>query len=73
MNVSARLFDVLYAKSDIGHPICMECTSGTHIRSSSKRSVEEKLQAEKEYQAIKAKEALAIQSLRDMEKERARS
>ncbi|KAF8476078.1 autophagy protein Apg6-domain-containing protein [Kalaharituber pfeilii] len=26
MKISARLFDVLSAKSDIDHPICMECT-----------------------------------------------
>ena len=92
MKVSARLFDVLSAKSDIDHPICMECTDllveglGKRLTNATRErdayseflkkvsgeipTKEEKLQAEKEYQAIKAKEALAIQSLRDMEKER---
>lgn len=90
MKVSEKLFDVLSSKSDIDHPICMECTE-LLVDGLSKRltnvtrerdayvdflkkvnaeipTQEEKLQAEKEYQAIKAEEALAIQSLRDTER-----
>ncbi|RPB19849.1 APG6-domain-containing protein [Terfezia boudieri ATCC MYA-4762] len=92
MEVSAKLFGVLSSKSDIDHPVCMECTE-LLVDGLSKRlanvtkerdayveflrkvnaeipTQEEKLQAEKEYQAIKAEEALAIQSLRDIEQEK---
>ncbi|KAF8424684.1 autophagy protein Apg6-domain-containing protein [Tirmania nivea] len=92
MKVSAKLFDVLSSKSDIDHPVCMECTEllvdglskrlanvtrerDTYVEFLKKVNAEvptreEKLQAEKEYQAIKAEEALAIQSLRDIELEK---
>jgi len=93
VKVSAKLFDVLSSRSDIDHPICMECTE-LLVDGLSKRlanvtrerdayveflkkvnaeipTQEERLQVEKEYQAIKAEEALAIQNLRDTEKEKA--
>ena len=92
MNVAAKMFGIMSAKSDIDHPVCMECTE-ILVEGLTKRlanvtrerdayveylkkvnadlpTQEEKLLAEKEYQAIKAEEALAIQSLKDMERQK---
>ncbi|KAI5786339.1 autophagy protein Apg6-domain-containing protein [Peziza echinospora] len=93
MKVSSKLFDILSAKSDIDHPICMECTDllidglskrlGNSTRerdafveflkkvNSEIPTAEETAQAIQELEAIKAEEAIAIESLKEMERKKA--